>query len=294
MIRSVGLFVGPFLGGSLADPASRWPNAFGNAFWQKYPYLLPNLVVGSVEIFQFIAMLLFFKETAPALKHRRDPGLRLGSYISRRLGFQSVIDGEGKGDDDDDDETTTRLLGGSNDGTETLEGSSSDEESATAISYGSCAAMDARTCPETPKKPGRTYTPQVRYMILVTIIIAFHKSSSDVMNPSLLALPIRPSPHDGNPLHFSSGFGLNTNQVGNALVAQAVVGSACQLVIPRIVKGMGALRALRISLCIYPFVYLVTPFLVLLPGWLGRGLMLVSLWGSISIVSVAYACHGIM
>ncbi|CAG9986678.1 unnamed protein product [Clonostachys byssicola] len=60
----IGTFIGPILGGSLADPAGQYPVLFsGIDFFEKYPYALPGLVIGGINITGAIMSALFLEET---------------------------------------------------------------------------------------------------------------------------------------------------------------------------------------------------------------------------------------
>ena len=59
MVFNIGSIIGPLLGGVLADPASNYPDIFGEVQWMiKYPYALPNLV--SAGFMLWSASLVFF------------------------------------------------------------------------------------------------------------------------------------------------------------------------------------------------------------------------------------------
>ncbi|KAJ7650802.1 major facilitator superfamily transporter [Roridomyces roridus] len=68
IIWAMGASIGPLIGGSLARPHSRFPEAFSSPFWVEFPYFLPCLVTGSFVLFCAFVALLFFKETVPAWK----------------------------------------------------------------------------------------------------------------------------------------------------------------------------------------------------------------------------------
>jgi hypothetical protein len=258
--------------------------------------------VSALEAVLLLTMLVAMPETNPALRGRKDWGLQLGERIARRLGWERVIfvpGAEDEADADADAERARLLAAGaaSDDEESTLngEGAETPRNYGTAASAHSPSSSSSASSTTTPRKPARrTYTPQVVMYIALMILIGFHKTSSDVIVPSFLAIPRLPPAADSNPLHFSGGFGLDSTAVGNVLVAQAVVGAACQLVIPHVVKRLGALPAMRLALVAYPITYLFTPFSVLLPASLGVAMILADLWLKISIVSLAYACHSIL
>jgi len=78
---STGSTLGPIIGGSLARPAERFPDIFGNnQFLRKYPYFLPCAVPATFTLIAWTVTLLFLKETAtgpsvlslPRLFRRKD------------------------------------------------------------------------------------------------------------------------------------------------------------------------------------------------------------------------------
>ncbi|UNI13902.1 hypothetical protein JDV02_000597 [Purpureocillium takamizusanense] len=74
---NVGIFLGPILGGALADPAEQYPGVFGdNQFFRDYPYALPGFVVGAISATGALTSLLFLDET---LKKSKAPDTLQGS-----------------------------------------------------------------------------------------------------------------------------------------------------------------------------------------------------------------------
>lgn len=60
---SVGVTIGPALGGLLSRPADRWPNGIGRLpILRKLPYFLPSVVAALVPLSAFILTALFLKE----------------------------------------------------------------------------------------------------------------------------------------------------------------------------------------------------------------------------------------
>ncbi|CAI7583377.1 unnamed protein product [Penicillium glandicola] len=61
---NVGMFLGPLLGGALADPVRQYPGIFGAvSFFEKYPYALSSLVVASVGLTAAVSSACFIEET---------------------------------------------------------------------------------------------------------------------------------------------------------------------------------------------------------------------------------------
>jgi MFS family permease len=82
----LGSIIGPCMGGALAMPCVAYPWIFPKGtLFDKYPFLLPNLVCVVVLIFGIINGLLFLEETHATKKYRRDIGLELGDLILEKV-----------------------------------------------------------------------------------------------------------------------------------------------------------------------------------------------------------------
>ena len=85
--------LGPALGGALAEPCVSYPGIFARGtIFDRYPYLLPNLVCALVVIGGVIVGLLFLEETHEEKKYRRDMGLEAGRWITRTLWTNRATD----------------------------------------------------------------------------------------------------------------------------------------------------------------------------------------------------------
>ncbi|KGO40795.1 Tetracycline resistance protein, TetA/multidrug resistance protein MdtG [Penicillium expansum] len=61
---NLGLFLGPLLGGALADPVRQYPGIFGaGGFFEKYPYALSSFVVALIGGTAAMSSACFIKET---------------------------------------------------------------------------------------------------------------------------------------------------------------------------------------------------------------------------------------
>ncbi|KAI9902419.1 hypothetical protein N3K66_001771 [Trichothecium roseum] len=66
---NLGIFLGPIVGGALADPVQQYPRFFaGNRFLERYPYALPGFVVGAICATGVVVTALFLEETLPDQK----------------------------------------------------------------------------------------------------------------------------------------------------------------------------------------------------------------------------------
>ena len=74
------------MGGTLAQPTKTFPKLFApNTIFDKFPFLLPNLVCTVVLIFGVAIGILFLEETHKDKKSRQDYGLDTGRWLLRRL-----------------------------------------------------------------------------------------------------------------------------------------------------------------------------------------------------------------
>ncbi|TGJ80084.1 hypothetical protein E0Z10_g8678 [Xylaria hypoxylon] len=61
---NIGIFVGPLVGGALADPAHQYPRVFkGIPFFETFPYALSSLVVAAIGVTAVVISALFIEET---------------------------------------------------------------------------------------------------------------------------------------------------------------------------------------------------------------------------------------
>lgn len=68
---SLGLFIGPMLGGQLVDPAVWLPGVFKGTTFERHPYLLPNLTYACFAVVSWLLGFCFLKETMPPWERKR-------------------------------------------------------------------------------------------------------------------------------------------------------------------------------------------------------------------------------
>ena len=82
----LGSIIGPAMGGALAQPCLSYPWLFPkNTLFDRYPFLLPNLVCTVVLAFGITIGILFLEETHAEKRHNRDYGLEAGKWLLARL-----------------------------------------------------------------------------------------------------------------------------------------------------------------------------------------------------------------
>jgi hypothetical protein len=276
------------LGGLLADPVALYPSVFTpNSAWQNHRYLLPNLVVASLQILTLLLTVFFLRETRSPATKTHELGrstLRLVRNFFRRQHAQRG---------------TYASLPANPEGTLAQATHSPAEQHQLAN-----LNTEEPLPQDLPSTPSRAFTPQVTLQILAVALLAFHKVSSDALTGTFLALEPstdRSSETTGRSLsfpHAASGFGLSARAIGLVFLAEAAFRAAIQpRLVPRSIARLGgALRAFRCVLAAYPATYLATPFLpgLSLPRPVGLGVMVLDLWAKVALAGVGYVCSAVL
>lgn len=286
--------LGPVLGGFLADPATRYPSLFpNNSIWTAYRFLLPNLAVASVQIIMWALTFLFLAETHPRLGNRPDLGLRIGKQLARPFKWRSKFHKGHKYSPVTGEQADIDL-------NELDPASSQDDKD-----FQECQDASDETQSPVQESSGvggkqhRAFTSQVLLQIVSLSLLAFHKVSSDAIMPVFLASP-GPATETQSKVARSlfrttGGFNYNEQKIGFILLSQAAVGLVFQAtLIPLFLDNIGALKAYRIVLGIYPAMYIFTPILPTLTPALSLVSVLLDLWIKVILSSTAYICSSIL
>ncbi|KAL7943539.1 major facilitator superfamily domain-containing protein [Trichoderma barbatum] len=78
--NNVGIFLGPIIGGALAEPVEQFPDLFGGIrLLEEYPYILPGIVITLLNIVSIVLSILYLDETLEpeaATSSASDPSAR--------------------------------------------------------------------------------------------------------------------------------------------------------------------------------------------------------------------------
>lgn len=274
--------IGPVLGGLLADPVALYPSLFpSNSVWNSYRFLLPNLVVGLLQIVTLLLTFFFLRETHLQFGRRHDPGLAIMRSVSKYI----------KGNTASDPVYAP------------LPSDAAYQESPENLAeLHQLDDLEEQTR-SMKAAPSRTFTNQVALQILAVSLLACHKVSSDALMGTFLSLA--PSSSDKSSTgttgqhasfpHTSGGFGLDSRAIGIILLTEAIFRVAIQpTLIPWFISKLGALKAFRVVLGLYPAMYLLTPFLPSLPTPLGLVALLPDLWIKVALSAVGYVCSAVL
>lgn len=291
----LGSIIGPAMGGALAQPCENYPWLFQRGtILEAFPFLLPNVVCVVVLMFGIVVGLLFLEETHAEKKHRRDPGLELGNWLigkCRRSSVQLTEDTDVKVEPEEADyldyddvpppeyksnESSPQLLP-----MKELDNLSDDDDIERQMKNEKCG---------TPK----AFTKQVIFNIIAYGILAYHSVSFDQLMPVFLSTP--KSEEDAIlPFKFTGGLGLPTKTIGFMLAVQGVYSMIAQLwLFPSVVRHFGTLRTFRFVLFVWPPLYLLVPYLILLPEVLQTAAVYVALICKITFHVIAFPSTAIL
>ncbi|TRX91427.1 hypothetical protein FHL15_007651 [Xylaria flabelliformis] len=250
LVWSIGSVFGPAFGGLFAKPAEQFPGLFGNShFLKKFPFALPNILAGIVFLVSLSTAALFLKETLQSKQHSRDWGLILGERIKEAF-KENPFRGQQKlrRYSLQDAEASAPLL-------------QADGSSSKVGRHG--------TRYEKPVAPSMSavFTRQTVINLVAYTFLALHSVAFDQVLPVFLNYPVQEHTRENTfpPLFFSGGFGLNSGRIGTIFTLYGIMSGAIQFVLfPALCARYGVLKCFRVCVLLFPFVYLVLPFTVLI------------------------------
>ncbi|KAI2777511.1 MFS general substrate transporter [Daldinia loculata] len=258
LVWSVGSVFGPAFGGLFAKPADQWPGTFGNiAFFKNYPFAFPNLIGSVFFLISLTTGFLFLKETLHSKRNSQDWGLVLGerflnvfrSHPRRRVQRRQRHSVQ-------DDEISAPLL-----------------DSNAPLKTANVTVVESRIEKHKPLPLLSVFTRQSVINLVAYTILALHSVSFDQALPVFLNYP--PQEHTPEntslPFVFSGGFGLTHTHIGTIFAGEGIISGLVQfLVFPPLCTHFGILNCYKASVLVFPIVYILTPFTVLVEGTIMR------------------------
>lgn len=275
MVWCIGSIVGPMIGGALARPCISYPEIFARGtIWDRYPYLLPNLFSAATVFFGVIIGLLFLDETHAEKKSQRDRGREIGDYLASWFGGVASCNGRGRSPEKQallDGKQNVQYLStsvrpGSAHSDEALPAYRSQENSPRLAPQPDTQSLNAAPLEPIVVRKSKTFTKPVIMNIISYGILAFHTMTFDQLFPVFLSTKRPEHPVHDLPFKFTDGFGLETKMIGVIMSVQGLYSLFSNyLIVPPVTRRLGSLRLFRILAFSYFALYLVTPYLVLLP-----------------------------
>ncbi|EGE08450.1 MFS multidrug transporter [Trichophyton equinum CBS 127.97] len=285
-LRALGSLIGPVIGGWLAEPTKTIPSVFPEgSIWDKFPYLLPNMIVALSMTTSGLLGFFFLEETHPHLQNSHNVGLEMSQWLFQRtmklLGYTdtqkyAVLSSNG------DDDIPLHC-------TEDIESAAVEENDSNDADKDTIMAVKSST--------KSAYSGQVILQILAASILGFHKVSSDVIIPIFLAQDKESvsDEKDSSLLYFITGFGMSSPMISNVLLSQAVVAILAQIfIVPKFIACLGPLKVFRWAVFAFPCLYCLTPFTSQFTHPLSTILILIDLWVKAILVNLGYTASSIL
>ncbi|KJZ79904.1 hypothetical protein HIM_00618 [Hirsutella minnesotensis 3608] len=305
MVWCIGSIIGPVIGGALARPCISYPDIFARGtIWDRYPYLLPNLFSAATVFVGVVIGFLFLEETHSTQRLQRDRGRELGRHITALFRRAAVCQCNGRTYekqgllDVDGPKSAYGSLGGRPrvipkvaDEDEPLPAYQSRENSPKLAPQTNSSPVPALQS-TTQKK---IFTKTVILNIISYGILAFHTMTFDQLFPVFLSTATPEHPVKELPFRFVDGFGLETKTIGIIMSVQGVYSLLSNYVIvPPITRRFGSLRLFRMLAFSYFALYLVTPYLVLLPSALRMPAIYILVIWKCTYATMAYPNNAIL
>ncbi|RWA10022.1 hypothetical protein EKO27_g5092 [Xylaria grammica] len=304
VVWCLGSIIGPMIGGALARPCISYPSIFSpGTIWERYPYLLPNLFSALIVLVGVINGFLFLEETHAQKKMQRDRGLELGNWIlSKFTGFGKCAESRDEKSKFSDREDEIQPLIDHDEQLPTYRTNENTPANSPRLRSASVPTLPQDSLDLTQSKAhmgvsiSKTFTRPVVLNIISFGILAFHTMTFDQLLPVFLATaPPKDHVDTSLPLKFVGGFNLDSKTVGIILSIQGVYQLLINMfLVPKVLKHFGALRSFRFIAIAYFMLYLVTPYLVLLPpAYRMVGLAVVLAW-KCTFQTIVYPSNAIL
>ncbi|KAL1594539.1 hypothetical protein SLS60_010299 [Paraconiothyrium brasiliense] len=235
---------------------------------------------------------LFLEETHEDRKYDHDRGTELGQWLLRKVWGQPTY--EPLSDKDAPLDEMSAMLGGDD--------AAAYRSNATSPTL--CSSRSSISEPplfslekEIVRAPTvrDAFTMQTCLNIVCYGILAFHTISLEQLLPILMSRDESRGEDRNLPFYFTGGFHLSTQTNGLILSIQGVLQMFAQLIIfPWIIKKLGSLRTFWLTIALYPFLYIMAPYLALLPKSLRiPGIVLLLVW-KVTAQALSYPSLAIM
>ena len=266
-VWSIGTILGPFIGGTFADPHDGFPNAFPEtSIFARLPYLLPNLICAGLLLISIVLGYLLLEETHPDMQPR--VLFPADTYVS--------------------DETP--LL-------ETSDAIKRPPLDFRAEAYGTfnkrrraSRASEAAEWVKQSEKPAspNIFSKQIMAVVLSLSLYTYHAMTYDSLIPIFFeddrASPLSTAAVSSwGPMVSRGGLGLSLRAVGMIMAVNGAIALFIQAVVfPLAAEKLGVHRLFIIVCVLHPIAYLVVPALLYTP----ESLLYPAIYGCLTIRNI--------
>jgi MFS family permease len=258
MVANIGTVIGPILGGLTSDLAANYPGLFGGIPWlERFPYAPPNLLSAFFLALAALAVFFGLEETHEAFVDHD-----IGVAYRRKIA------------------TLFRRLSGS--GEKTERGYSPIHDSHHNLQNGHVVERAPKN-PKLRKLIAPRYKNKLPFRRIFTYNVVCTLICHGVMGGTMATFnniwysflstpvydPANPPPNytPHHPFIFTGGIGLPPRSVGFTMAIVGSIGIILQLFLyPLVNSRLGTVRSWRVSLYFFPLVYILVPYLSLVPS----------------------------
>ncbi|TLS31060.1 hypothetical protein PpBr36_03004 [Pyricularia pennisetigena] len=278
-VWSIGTIIGPAIGGTFADPHSSFPNAFPKgSLFDRFPYLLPNLVCAMLLLVSITLGYFLLEETHPDMQPRSM--MPEDTYVSDETPLIETSDALKRPAVDLRAETYGTFQQSRRESNVGGAGGSTRAQAVAAIAA-------AQRKDEKQQDGTATYSilnPRIVAIIISLAIYTYHSMSYDHLLPIFLEDERNPGRVSDNGmgristmaslpdvfLHSPGGLGLSLPTVGMIMAVNGGIALFVQAVVfPICAERFGVYRLFIVSTLLHPIAYIIVPPLLYVPeNWL--------------------------
>ncbi|GAW21220.1 hypothetical protein ANO14919_107380 [Xylariales sp. No.14919] len=278
LVWSIGSVFGPAFGGLFAKPAQQFPGLFGDSvYFNRFPFALPNLLGGIVFLISLSTATLFLKETLQSKQNSRDWGLVLGQRITEAFRDHPLRR-----------QQKLRRY------------SLQDAEASAPLLQANRASRSTKATHEKPSTPSMSavFTRQTVINLVSYTFLALHSVAFDQVLPVFLNFPTQEhnNLNTSLPFFFSGGFGLKSGRIGTIFALYGIMSGVIQFVLfPPLCSRYGVLNCFRVCVLIFPVVYFIVPFTVLIEDatWRYAALLIIMIIKAFAVI-IGFPCSTIL
>ncbi|KAM0524485.1 hypothetical protein ACHAPE_000579 [Trichoderma viride] len=248
-VWSIGTILGPCIGGTFADPHESWPNAFPKgSLFERYPYLLPNLVCAALLFVSIVMGFFLLEETHPDMQPR--VLLPADTYVSEETPLLETSDAIKRPAVDLRAETYG-----------TIRDSSSEE----------CPERSSNEMPTEKTKPAPIWNQRIVGFIVSLCIFTYHSMTYDHLMPIFfederVSVNTLSKLGASSPFYSPGGLGLSLRDVGMIMAVNGVIALFVQaFIFPLAAERFGVFRLFLIVTVLHPIIYAIVPMLLFVP-----------------------------
>ncbi|KAK4683154.1 hypothetical protein QC764_122660 [Podospora pseudoanserina] len=241
-VWSVGTIIGPMIGGLFADPHESYPYLFPTgSLFQRFPYLLPNLICAALLLVSIMMGYFLLEETHPDMQPRIS--LPDHTFLSENTPLIETSDAIKRPAVDMRDEN-----------------------------YGTMRDRDIKEPKDIEKQHTNIFSKRIMAVVVSLSIFTYHSMTYDHLMPIFFEddrVPIHALFGTVNPLYSPGGLGLSLQAVGMILAVQGIIALVVQAVIfPPLAERIGVHRLFIIVTVLHPIAYMIVPGLLYVPDQL--------------------------